>query len=294
MSKIKFSSIEGNRQKLDGGSMFGNAPRALWERWTKVDELGRIELACRALLVQYNGLNILFETGVGAFFEPKMAERFGIESPDRHILLESLDEVGLTHEQIDFVVLSHLHFDHAGGLLPSYQEIQNGNNNLLFPNAKYIVGQDAWNRAQKPHSRDRASFIPDLNNKLKASNRLIIVRNNDVPAPLNEILSFYESSGHTPGQLISIIKDDRYSMVFCGDLIPGIPWLNPAITMGYDRYPEMLIDEKLALFEQLDIEKNYLFFTHDINSCCTQIEKNEKGKWQSINAKTKINNFTLN
>jgi len=293
MPNLKFSSIEGNRQKLDGGSMFGNAPRALWEKWTKVDELGRIDLACRALLVQYNGLNILFETGIGAFFEPSMADRFGVQSPNRHRLLENLHESGLSHEQIDYVVLSHLHFDHAGGLLPTYQEIQNGNDTLLFPNAKYLVGQEAWNRALKPHPRDRASFIPGLTDKLLATNRLIIIDNNQAPDELQGILSFYESYGHTPGQLISIIKDNDKKMAYCADLIPGLPWLNPAITMGYDRFPEMLIDEKLALFDQLDIEKSYLFFTHDINYCCSQIEKNEKGKWQAKNPKQKLQGFEL-
>ena len=169
--------------------------------------------------------------------------------------------------------------------------MQNGNDSLLFPNAKYLVGQDAWNRAIKPHSRDRASFIPDLNEKLLKSNRLIIIDNNEAPEPLKEFITFFESSGHTPGQLISIIKAGEKNMIFCGDLIPGVPWLNPSITMGYDRYPEMLIDEKLALFDQLNIENSFLFFTHDIDYCCTQIEKNEKGKWQSVNAKQQIRQF---
>ncbi len=114
---MKAWSLLGNSQKLDGGAMFGNAPKAMWEKWVQVDEQNRIDLACRALLVEgINGKRVLFETGVGAFFEPKLRERFGIQQAG-HVLLDELAKIGFTDADIDVVVLSHLHFDHAGGLL---------------------------------------------------------------------------------------------------------------------------------------------------------------------------------
>jgi glyoxylase-like metal-dependent hydrolase (beta-lactamase superfamily II) len=114
---MKLWSIMGNSQRLDGGAMFGNAPRAMWSQWLPPDEQNRVPLACRTLLASpLNGKTVLFETGIGAFFEPKMRERFGVVE-DRHVLLDSLAEAGFSHEDIDVVVLSHLHFDHAGGLL---------------------------------------------------------------------------------------------------------------------------------------------------------------------------------
>ena len=112
---MKLWSLLGNSQKLDGGAMFGNVPRAMWEHWIEPDADNRIPLACRALLADgLDGRRVLFETGIGAFFEPKLRERFGVVE-SRHVLLDSLAEAGLTHEDIDVVVLSHLHFDHAGG-----------------------------------------------------------------------------------------------------------------------------------------------------------------------------------
>ena len=94
--------------------MFGNAPRALWEKWAAPDELNRIELACRALLASpLEGKTVLFETGIGAFFDPRMRERYGVQE-SQHVLIDSLREAGFEHEDIDVVVLSHLHFDHAG------------------------------------------------------------------------------------------------------------------------------------------------------------------------------------
>src|SRR3982751_2906365 len=108
---MKLWSILGNSQRLDGGAMFGNAPRAMWEKWIAPDDGNRIPLACRCLLVEgLNGRNVLFETGIGAFFEPKLRERYGVVEA-RHVLLDSLTAAGFSHEDIDAVVLSHLHFD---------------------------------------------------------------------------------------------------------------------------------------------------------------------------------------
>ena len=168
MTKQLFSLV-GNSQKLDGGAMFGNVPKAMWQDWVTVDEENRIDLSCRALLVKESSRNILFETGIGAFFEPKYKQRFGVNE-DEHILLDSLKQHGLTHEDIDIVVLSHMHFDHAGGLLTQYQE--GSEPELLFPNAKYLVGAANWERANKPHFRDRASFLPVLNKLLEQSKRV--------------------------------------------------------------------------------------------------------------------------
>ena len=110
---MKLDSVLGNSQRLDGGAMFGNAPKALWTRWAQPDEENRIPLACRALLIEDGDRKILLETGIGAFFEPRLRERFGVVEGD-HVLLSSLSALGLTHQDIDVVVLSHLHFDHAG------------------------------------------------------------------------------------------------------------------------------------------------------------------------------------
>ncbi|HJU26304.1 MAG TPA: MBL fold metallo-hydrolase, partial [Rhodanobacteraceae bacterium] len=130
---MKLWSLPGNSQKLDGGAMFGNAPRAMWSKWIAPDEQNRIPLACRCLLATgLDGKNVLFETGIGAFFEPKLRERYGVVE-GRHVLLDSLREAGLSHEDIDVVVLSHLHFDHAGGLLAAWE--QGKPPRLLFPNA---------------------------------------------------------------------------------------------------------------------------------------------------------------
>lgn len=280
---MKLWSIRGNSQRLDGGAMFGNAPRAVWEKWAAPDDLNRIELACRALLAsQLAGKTVLFETGIGAFFEPKLRDRYGVQE-SRHVLIESLREAGFEHEDMDVVVLSHLHFDHAGGLLAPWSEGRELE--LLFPNATFLVGAEHWARALQPHPRDRASFIPELPQLLRDSGRLEIVEGPYSKA-LGQSVRFSFSDGHTPGLMLAEIVgpeqvdgQPRGGVVFCADLIPGRSWVHVPITMGYDRNAELLIDEKRSFLEDKLARNVHLFFTHDPQVALAQVVRDEKGRF---------------
>ena len=280
---MKLWSILGNSQKLDGGAMFGNAPRAMWAKWSPPDEQNRIALACRALLASpLAGKTVLFEAGIGAFFEPKLRERYGVVE-ERHVLIDSLAKAGFAPEDIEVVVLSHLHFDHAGGLLAPWAEGQAPQ--LLFPNASYLVGREHYERARQPHPRDRASFIPELPALLEATGRLELVEGAHSKL-LGNSVRFHYSDGHTPGLMLAEIigpeqieGEPHGGVVFCADLIPGRPWVHVPITMGYDRNAELLIDEKRAFLSD-KLERNvHLFFTHDPECALAQVVRDDKGKF---------------
>jgi glyoxylase-like metal-dependent hydrolase (beta-lactamase superfamily II) len=265
-------SINGNSQKLDGGAMFGNAPKAMWSRWIAPDEFNRIPLACRCLLVKdLDGRNVLFETGIGAFFEPALRERYGVVE-SHHVLLDSLAEAGVSHEDIDVVVLSHLHFDHAGGLLAAWEEGQTPS--LLFPHAQFLVGANHWQRAIKPHPRDRASFVPELQQLLLQSGRLELVAS-EYSQTLGQAVRFHFSDGHTPGLMLA----EFAGVVFCADLIPGRHWVHLPITMGYDRFPEALIEEKRVFLDDKLARNVRLFFTHDHACAIAHVTRDERGRY---------------
>ncbi|MCF7982737.1 MAG: MBL fold metallo-hydrolase [Pseudomonadales bacterium] len=273
---MKLTAIEGNTQRLDGGAMFGNAPKAVWSKWIEVDDQNRINLAARALLVEFDdGFKALFETGVGAFFSPDLRERYGVKEAN-HQLLANLAQHQIGHEDIDAVVLSHLHFDHAGGLLTPWEEGKASE--LLFPNARYLVSETHWQRSLNPHPRDRASFIERLSTLLPASGRLELI-GQDRESILEGRVKVRFSDGHTPGLMLSEVDSPNGPLVFCADLIPGVPWVHLPITMGYDRFPERLIDEKSLLLADLLQRNGRLFFTHDTEMACGKVQRDERGRY---------------
>ena len=282
-------SILSNSQKLDGGAMFGNAPKALWSRWTGTDDSNRIDLACRCLLVVDGKKKILFETGIGAFFEPKYAERYGVQG-DGHVLLTNLNRMNISDADIDVVVLSHLHFDHAGGLLTAWEE--DTPPKLLFPNAKFLVGQKHWERANNPHARDKASFVPAIQQLLEESGRLELVKA-EFSATLGLDYKFHYSDGHTPGLMLTEIKSTEGPILFASDLIPGRAWVHRSITMGYDRFPEQLIDEKVTLLSKMVRNNGRLFFTHDSEVAMSRVVIDDRGRFGTTSNETHLQSFTI-
>jgi len=274
-------SVETNHQRLDGGAMFGHVPKTLWSQWVQCDEMNRVELACRCLVLQTDNTVLLYDTGPGNYMDPAIAERYGVE-PAADKLTDALAAHDIPEDQVDYVVLSHLHFDHAGGLLPDWPGIRQSDWSLRFPNAIYVTSRQQFERATTPRRRDRASYIPELVAALHASNRVLLLESANACLPrLEDVLTFRLTYGHTPGLLHMIVSTTKTNLLCVSDIIPGTLWLNPAIAIGYDRYAEKAGEEKQMFIDDAVSEHWTLFYTHDPQVAGSRISHGAKGKYEA-------------
>ena len=229
-------SIETGRFALDGGAMFGVVPKPLWEKNNLPDERNRITLAARALLLVGGGRTILVDVGNGSKFNEKLSAiyKFDTSSAD---LLGSLRKLGISSSDVTDVILTHLHFDHAGG--STFRD--SGKVRPTFPRARYYVQHTHWEAALHPTERDRASFFDEDYLPLKEHGVLEFTEGEDeiLPGIRVRILN-----GHTTALQCPIVSDGRTTLFYCADLFPltahlQLPWI-----MAYDLRPLVTLEEK--------------------------------------------------
>lgn len=249
---------------LDGGAMFGTVPRVLWEKSNPPDEKNRIPMEARALLLKSPTRKILIDCGNGADFVAKYGDKLGNKFAEMYGLDESgpslrksLAQHGLKFEDITDVILTHLHFDHAGGATTE----KNGELVPTFPNAKYYVQKANLETASQPNLRERASYYAANFEPLVKAGKLKILegaQENILPG-----LSVLVSNGHTQGQQIVKVSDGKNSLLYCGDVVPTSSHVRLAWVMGYDLEPLKLIEEKQKILGPAADEHWYLYFEHD-------------------------------
>jgi len=241
--------------KLDGGAMFGVVPKTLWEKRLRADDLNRISMAMRPLLVRRDGAPlVIIDAGAGEKMEPKLQEIYGFDHSES--LDASMAAAGVTAADIDVVLASHLHFDHAGGFTAK------GPAGIAprFANARYIIRKGEWEDATHPHERNRASYFDENYVPLKEAGVVDFIDEDGEVLPGIRIL---RTGGHTRHHHIIYIESGGKTAVFTADLIPttahvDVPWI-----MGYDLYPMETLEFKRAFVKEA-IEREYLiFFEHD-------------------------------
>ena len=275
---MKVTPLEGNRHSLDGGALFGHVPKSLWKNWISPNEDNLVELASRALLIEDDkGDLYIFDGTIGTFLPQKLRERYKIVGEENR-LLQSLTTLGISPQEIRGVILSHLHFDHVGGVL----ERKDGNLSLLFPKATYFVSESHFERAKSPKMREKGSFLSEVPPLLQDSKQLKLLKRGD-RLPFES--EWFLSEGHTTGLLIVLLYTPRL-LALTTDLIPGLPWIHLPVTTGYDRFPEKGVEEKELLLQRVVREKGALFLTHDPKTPFAEISFTEKyvGNPLSVNS----------
>jgi len=269
IGKYKLYPIETGRFALDGGAMFGVVPKTLWEKLNPADEYNRIDLALRSLLLKSEDRLILIDTGIGNKFSEKLKNIYKIDF-SIYSLKNSLEKLNISPGDISDVIISHLHFDHAGGTTTKSE----GELNLTFPNASYHIQQEQWDWALNPTQKDKASFLEEDFLLLQDYGKLNLLSGPCELFPGIELLVMY---GHTHGMQIVKISDTTDTILYCSDLIPTashipIPWV-----MAYDNNPLTTMIEKSRLLQVIADEKWMLFFEHDSLRQTATVKVTEKG-----------------
>ncbi|MEX0719384.1 MAG: MBL fold metallo-hydrolase [Balneolaceae bacterium] len=284
LGPFELYTIETGDFRLDGGAMFGVVPKTLWSRNLPADHKNRIPMTMRCLLIKSNntGKIYLVDNGAGTKFDDKMKGIYQLDQEKKN-LEKSFKEHGFTFEDVTDLIFTHLHFDHCGGTTYYNDE---GELDLLFPNAEYYVVESHWKNATNPNAREKASFLPENIDPLSNTDRLHLVEEGHEYEPG---LSTIIANGHTIGQQLPKIEADGKTLVFVADLLPThvhtpLPWV-----MGYDMYPVQTLNEKETFLQQAAQENWYLYLEHDSEKEIIRIDSN--GRKYSVSETLHLSNI---
>lgn len=254
LGELELISLSDGFLRLDGGSMFGVVPRPLWSAKMPPDDRNRIPLAMRPLVVR-GVRTMLIDAGVGDKDDAKFQEVYGLERT-RH-LDHSLADAGLSPEDIDIVLATHLHFDHAGGFTARDRA---GKIRPRFPRARYVVRRGEWDDATHPHERSRASYLTDNFLPLAEAGVLELVSDDQTIMPGVRVR---RTGGHTAHHQIALIESGGRQAAYVADLMPTSAHLPPAWIMGFDLFPMETLAAKKAFVQEAESRRTLIFFAHD-------------------------------
>ncbi len=255
LGQITIYGLRDGLFSLDGGAMFGVVPKVLWEKIYPADQENRIRLGLNSLLIDTGKSLILVETGIGTHLNQKLMKYYSVElNPG---LVSSIRKLGYSSEEIDFVINTHLHFDHCGG--NTFRD-KNGEFKPVYPNARYVIQKKEWDYAQNPSSREKSSYLNQNFLPLEKYGHLWLIEDETeitagvqvVPAP-----------GHTSSHQCIKIHSEGRVVFYLGDMVPtsghvGLPYI-----MSYDIFPLDTLKNKERYFKQASEEDWIVAFNHD-------------------------------
>lgn len=266
------TEVHDGRFKLDGGAMFGVVPRPLWERLIPPDDLGRIPLALRCLLLRGHDRVALIDTGMGSKWSDKERGLYAVDHSDTD-LLKDLEECGVSPDEVTDVLITHLHFDHAGG---NTRRDDEGAVVPTFPGATYHVPSANLAHALLPEERDHVSYRSENWEPLQAAG---VMQTFEAGAEVLPGVVAEEWSGHTPGMVTYRVAGTEGDLVYCADLIPTASHIRLNYVMGYDLCARTTIVEKRGFLPRAVEEGWTLFFEHDPFRPTAQVIRDDRGRY---------------
>lgn len=270
LGKFTIDMLDTGLFALDGGAMFGVVPKVLWTKaYNKGDERNRIPLAARPMLIQWDDKKLLIDTGNGNKYSDKIANIYNIDR-EKSSLQNALKPFGIKPDEITDVILTHLHFDHAGGSTII------GNNEVIptFPNAKYYIQKQHYDWALNPTVKDKASFLKENFVPLKDND---VLEFTDGEEEIYTGLSVIPLDGHTKSMQAVKITGDEQVFFYAADLCPTSAHVPIPYVMGYDNFPLTSIEEKQKILRQAYEESWIVAYEHDAFKQATVIDANAKG-----------------
>ena len=254
--------------RLAGGAMFGIVPKVAWERVTPADEKNRITLSLTNLLIRAHGKNILVDTGIGTKHDAKFVDMYAIVHPPT--TPESLAKIGVKPEDVHHVIISHLHFDHAGGATVR----RNGDVVPTYPNAEYVIQEGMWREAQEPNPRTKGSYYPEDFLPLEKAGRLKLIRGDHEVVPgVRCVLT----GGHVKNHQVVRIESRGEKAIYWADMMPTSNHVKPAWVMGYDLFPHEVAALKQKWLADAIRERWVNVFEHDPAVSMARIVDDGKG-----------------
>jgi glyoxylase-like metal-dependent hydrolase (beta-lactamase superfamily II) len=270
LGDITVHVLEDGAFALDGGAMFGVVPRAIWEKTDPPDARNRITLALNVALIETRGERLLVDTGMGDKWGPKEREIYGIERSKT--LLGSLAALSIRPEDIDCVINTHLHFDHAGG----NTRVEDGRTIPTFPRARYVVQMGEWEDATHPHERNRASYIEANYVPIAERRQLEAVQGEVEVAPGVRVVPV---GGHTAFHQMVVVEGDGQTLVIPTDLVPTSTHVPLPFIAAYDLFPLGTLEAKRRLMDEAAKGQWRMLFYHDPRTPIGRIRE-EAGRYR--------------
>jgi glyoxylase-like metal-dependent hydrolase (beta-lactamase superfamily II) len=271
MGDLELHLLMASHWKADGGLMFGVVPKVLWSKQKPADANNMIDCACVCLVARIKGRVVICETGIGTKLSEKRARQVELREPEG--LLHALRRLGIRQDEVDAVVTTHLHWDHAGGLT---SRDQHGELALTFPKAKHFIQRSEWDFALHPDVRSQTGYVADDFTPLADGHHAVEFLSGDA-----EVLPGVELrhvGGHTPGSQVMILRSGELACAVTGDLVCQTPHLKVPWTMSADLDALRVIEQKARLLDEAQKHRWLLVLSHEPDDPAGYLE--EDGRWR--------------